>query len=136
MDMRWLPCLGCCEQCCHKHRGAYVFFLDTFVLIFPRVLGLLGRMPCCVQFSQDPPWCLPQWLYQCTFASAMLGRGSLFSTRICDRHQSSRQRWILNPLSEARDQPRKLVVPSRIRFRCALTGTPGWFLCCCCCEGV
>ena len=39
----------------------------------------------------------------------------------------SRQRWILNPLSEARDGIRNLMVPSRIRFRCATTGTPQVF---------
>ena len=44
-------------------------------------------------------------------------------SRICDLHHSSRQRWILNPLSEAGDQTRNLVVPSRIRFCCATTGT-------------
>ena len=29
-------------------------------------------------------------------------------------HYSSQQHWILNPLSKARDQPRNLMVPSRI----------------------
>ena len=43
---------------------------------------------------------------------------------VCDLHHSSRQRQILNPLSEARDQTCILMVPSRIRFRCAMTGTP------------
>ena len=38
-------------------------------------------------------------------------------------HHSSQQRWILNPLSEARDQIRNLMVPSRIRFHCTMTGT-------------
>ena len=47
--------------------------------------------------------------------------GGLCSSRVCDRHQSWRQRWILNPLGETRDQPRKLVVPGRICFRCAST---------------
>ena len=42
-----------------------------------------------------------------------------------DLHQSSRQRQILNPLSEARDRTRNLMVPSWIRFRCATTGTLG-----------
>ena len=37
--------------------------------------------------------------------------------RVCDLHHSARQRWILNPLSEARDQIRNLVIPSRIHFR-------------------
>ena len=36
-------------------------------------------------------------------------------SRICDPHPGSRQRWILNPRSEARDQTRNLMVPSRIR---------------------
>ena len=31
---------------------------------------------------------------------------------------------MLNPLSEARDQTRNLVVPSQICFRCTTTGTP------------
>ena len=39
-------------------------------------------------------------------------------------HHSSRQHWILNPLSKAGDQTRDLMVPSGIRFRCAMTGTP------------
>ena len=45
---------------------------------------------------------------------------------ICDPHHSSWQRWILNPLSEARDLIRKLMVPSRICFCCATTGTPNF----------
>ena len=45
---------------------------------------------------------------------------------ICDDiHHRSQHCRILNPLSEARDQTRNLMVPSRIRFHCAMTGTPG-----------
>ena len=44
-------------------------------------------------------------------------------SHICDLHHSSRQRLILNPLSEARDQTHNLIVPSRIRFCCAMRGT-------------
>ena len=48
---------------------------------------------------------------------------------VCDLHQGSRQRRILNLLSEARDRSRNLVVPSWIHFYCATTGTPlGCFL--------
>ena len=43
---------------------------------------------------------------------------------ICNLHHSSQQRWILNPLSEARDQTRNLMCPSEIHFCCAMTGTP------------
>ena len=36
------------------------------------------------------------------------------SSRICDLHRSSRQRWILKPLSEARDGTCMLMDPSRL----------------------
>ena len=39
-------------------------------------------------------------------------------------HHSSRQHWILNPLSEARDRTWNPMVPSLIRFHCATKGTP------------
>ena len=51
-------------------------------------------------------------------ATAMQG-----PSHICDLHHSSRQHRILNPLSEARDRTLNLTVPSRVRFRCATTGT-------------
>ena len=35
-------------------------------------------------------------------------------SHICNLHHSSWQHWILNPLSEARDRTRNLMVPSRI----------------------
>ena len=46
-------------------------------------------------------------------------------SHIFDWHHSSRQHWILNSLSEARDQTRNLLVPRWIRFHCTMTGTPG-----------
>ena len=45
-------------------------------------------------------------------------------SRICDLHHSSQQCQILNPLGKARDRTGSLMVPSRIRFCCAVTGTP------------
>ena len=45
-------------------------------------------------------------------------------SRICDPHHSSRQRRILNPLSEARDGTPNLMLPSQIHFCCATVGTP------------
>ena len=33
---------------------------------------------------------------------------------VCDLHHSSRQSWILNPLSKTRDRSRNLMVPSHI----------------------
>ena len=35
-------------------------------------------------------------------------------SRVCDLHHGSWQCWILNSLSEARDQTRNLMVPSRV----------------------
>ena len=43
---------------------------------------------------------------------------------ICDLHHSSWQHQILNPLSDAWDQTRNLMFPSRICFCCATMGTP------------
>ena len=37
---------------------------------------------------------------------------------------SSRQCWLLNPLSEARDPTHNLMVPSQIRFHGSTTGIP------------
>ena len=45
-------------------------------------------------------------------------------SRVCNLHQSSQPRRILNTLSEARDGTRNLMDPSRIHFCCAMTGTP------------
>ena len=39
------------------------------------------------------------------------------------RHSSQQLRFV-NPLSEARDRTHNLMVPSQIRFLCAMTGTP------------
>ena len=38
----------------------------------------------------------------------------------------SQQRWILSPLSKARDQTYNLTIPSQICFHCTMTGTPTW----------
>ena len=43
---------------------------------------------------------------------------------VCELQHSSWQCWILNRLSEARDRTYILMVPSRICFLCATTGTP------------
>ena len=43
---------------------------------------------------------------------------------VCDLHHSSRQRWIPDPLSEARDQTHTLTDTSWIRFCCATMGNP------------
>ena len=52
----------------------------------------------------------------CTTATAVQD-----ASRVCALHHSSRQRRILNPRSEVRDQAHSVVVPSWIRFH---SGTP------------
>ena len=37
---------------------------------------------------------------------------------------SSQHHWLLNPQSEAKDQTHNLIVPSWVRFCCAIMGTP------------
>ena len=44
-------------------------------------------------------------------------------SHICDLYHSSRQCWILNPLSKTRNLTCILMVPSWIRFYCAVKGT-------------
>ena len=57
-----------------------------------------------------------------TTATAMQDPSHIFNL-----HHIPRPRWILNPLSEARDRTRNLMVSSRIRFRWATTGTLAFF---------
>ena len=45
-------------------------------------------------------------------------------SHICDLHHSPQKCQILNPLRETRDGTCNLMVPSRICFCCATTGTP------------
>ena len=64
----------------------------------------------------------------CLFRAAHVAYGGsqargLIRAVAADLHHSSWQRWILNPLIEARDGTRKLMIPSRIRFCCAMMGT-------------
>ena len=53
-----------------------------------------------------------------TTATAMLDLN-----HVCDLHHSSWQYWILNPLSEARDQTHILMNTSQVRYTGATTGT-------------
>ena len=49
-------------------------------------------------------------------------------SHIFDLHHGSWQRWIPDPLSEAKDQTLILVDTSQIRFHCAAMGTPDYLL--------
>ena len=48
-------------------------------------------------------------------------------SHICNLHHNSRQRRILNPLSEARDQTRILMDTSQAHYLWAAVGTPDLF---------
>ena len=54
---------------------------------------------------------------------AAVAAGLCHSNARSKPHSSGQQR-ILNPLSEARDQTHNIMVPSWIRFCCAMPGTP------------
>ena len=45
-------------------------------------------------------------------------------SHICDSHHSSWQRWILNPLSKAKDRTHLLMDTSQVRYHWTTTGTP------------
>ena len=58
---------------------------------------------------------------------------------VCKLHHSSGQRYILNPLSDARDWTCVLMDTSQIRFWWAMTGTPEdhfIYVCVCMCVSV
>ena len=59
--------------------------------------------------------------------AAGLRHSNARSRHVCDLHHSWPQHWIFNPLREARDRICNLMVPSRIRFCCASTGSPFFF---------
>ena len=59
------------------------------------------------------------WLWPYAAAKAMRNPSG-----ICHLHHRSRKRWILNPLSKARDRTRILRDTSRLHYRWATTGTP------------
>ena len=58
-------------------------------------------------------------LLGCTRATAMPDTSHVYNL-----YHSSQQCWILNPLSEAMGQTHNLMVPSWIRFCCAMRVTP------------
>ena len=47
---------------------------------------------------------------------------------VCNLYHSSQQRWILNPLREARDWTQNPMVPRWIHFHCTTTGTPNFHI--------
>ena len=86
--------------------------------LFKRIFAFLGPHPWHMEgprLGVKSELQLPAY----TTATAMQDLSHLF-----DLHQSSWQRWILNPMSKARDQTRNPMFPGQIHFYCAMTGTP------------
>ena len=59
----------------------------------------------------------------CTAYGSSQARGRIRAI-VASLHHSSQQHWIPDPLSEARDGTRFLMIISWICFPCATTGTP------------
>ena len=59
-----------------------------------------------------------------TAAGYTIATATRDQSRVCDLQRSSQQRWILNPLSKARDGTHNLMVTSQICFCCGMVGTP------------
>ena len=89
-----------------------------WVIFFFFFLPFLGPLP---QYMEDPWSRVELELKPLAYARATATQDL---SRVCNLHHSSRQRRILNPLNKARDQTRNRMVPSRICFCCATTGTP------------
>ena len=95
------------KQCSLKLRGLHFFFFFFFFGLFV----LLGPH----SWHMEVP---RLGAYTTATATPDL-------SRVCDLHHSSQQHWLLNPLSEARDRTRNLMVPSQelllsLNFKCYL----------------
>ena len=83
---------------------SFSFFLSFFFFVF------LGLNPWHVEV---PRLGVKSELQLLAYTTATAMRDP---SHVCDLHPSSRQHWILNPLSKARDGSCILVDPSQIRF--------------------
>ena len=84
-----------------------LFFLCLFCLLWPHL-----------QHMEVPRLGTESELQLPTYATAT-GDPS----HVCNLHHTSQQRWILNPLSEARVRTYILMNTTQIRFHCATMGT-------------
>ena len=71
--------LGYCEQCCSEHRDACIFFNERFFWIYAQEWDCQVIWQFYIQFSEVPPYCFPQWLYQFIFPPTVQ-EVSLFSS--------------------------------------------------------
>ena len=78
---RLLPVFGYCKLCCYENCGAYVLLNWCF-----RILRVYSQQWNCwvkrkfhFQFSEESPYCFPQWPHQSAFPPTV-HQGSLFFT--------------------------------------------------------
>ena len=100
----------------------WLFRLFVFSYTFYFILLLFSAAPMAHGGSQAVGQSKLQ-LSAYTTATAMPG-----PCHVCSLHHSSRQCWILNPLSETRDRTLDLMVPSQIHSHCTTMGTPCIFI--------
>ena len=118
--------LGIFYWCCFHHgKGQQIyntvclFYFILFIYLFIYLLVVFFRAA--PSHMKVPRRGVHLELQLPAYATAVATRDP---SRIWVLHHSSRQRQILNPLSEARDRTGNLMIPSQIRFRCATTETP------------
>ena len=147
----WVPCSSACSLVPRGHLGSPAWILSSEVLTLCCPLCFWGAKEKAAALICSS-WKAEKWqvflfcfvlfscflgLHLCPMEVPRLGGKSelqllAYSTatatqgpnHVCNRHHSSQQRWILNPLSKARDQTRNFMVTSWIHFRWATTGTP------------
>ena len=74
---RWMSglllCPSCCKQCCSEHWGTCVFFSFDFLRVDMQQWDFWIVYQFYSQFLKEPPYCLPQWLYQFIFPLTVQG---------------------------------------------------------------
>ena len=119
-------CFFLCYHVRHRHpnlftcttRNKPLFILKLCLFFFSFLFCFLGLYPRHMEVLRLGVQ-LELLLPACTTATV-----TSYPSRICDLHHSSRQRWILDPLSEARDQTRVLMDTSQVHYHCTTVGTP------------
>ena len=91
-----------------SQRGCSAFFIYFSFYYYYYFLLFLGPLP---RHMEVPRLVVESELQPPAYARATATQDP---SNVCNLHHSSQQRWILNPLNEARDGARNLMVPSQI----------------------